>query len=218
MQKMLAPYYSKYKQYILPIVLICVSFFIIFKVFLPELTSISEEKRTIETQKMEIETLKKTFQVLSSQDDTKIEDDLKIVKLALPTSKDPSAVFQAMVSAAEKSKVELKQYSFKVGNIYGKQVNSPNSDKKGIPFLTVLIRLSSPDAQSFIRFASEIQKGMPISEVNNINIQGSSGTLEVNFYYKPYDLTVLAKQNKVIPLSASEEKILEQLKEWEGSK
>lgn len=214
MEKMFAPYYSKYKQYILPLILFCVSFFIIFKVFLPELSSISEEKRVIEAKKMEIETLQKTYETLSGQDDTEIDDDLKIATSALPASKDPSAIFQAMVSAAAKSNVELKQFSFKVGSIYGKQAQSFSSDKTGIPFLTVLIRISSTDAQNFIRFASEIQKSVPIAEVKNINMQGSSGTLEVNFYYKPYDLTVLTKQNKIIPLTPAEEKILEQLREW----
>lgn len=215
MDKEIKTYYIKYKAQILPIIFLFLIVFLIFRVIIPQFSTISEIKTNIESKSKEVEILQSSLNTLNTQDDNVILQNSKIVNTALPSVKDLSAVFLALTSASSLSNVDVKGFSLKVGGVYGKSASTYTPSVLGVPFLTVSVQTFSNDPKNMIFFVRELQKKMPLSEVKTVNAQSGSGGLEINFYYKPYDISSFAKEDKIVPLSTSEEKILELLKSWE---
>ena len=215
MEKEIIKYYQKYKVQLLPVIFFSLTFFLIFRVILSQFSSVAEIKTSIESKQREISKLQSSLDTLNSQDETVLDQDVKTVSLALPNVKDITVMFLALTSASSKSNVELKGFSLKVGGVYGKSSTTFAPSVSGVPALSVSVHVATSNPANLVLFTKELQQKLPLSEVKTIDAQSTQGNLEVNFYYKPYDLAVFAKQDKIVPLTASERKILSQLKSWE---
>lgn len=207
--------YIKYKNQILPITFILLSLFIAFRVILPQFSSISETYTAIESKKQELLTLNSSIKVLENTSDDQISQDLTIATDALPTSKDVTKIFGAMTSAARASNTELNEFSLKVGGVFGKAVGQGDvASTIGVPQVSVVARVSSSDAPGLIQFAQELDKTLPLSEIKRIDTVSNLGTFEISFYYKPIDLNLVSKKDKVTPLTQADRNLLNQLAEW----
>ena len=132
----------------------------------------------------------------------------------MPTSKDITKIFGALTSAARASNTELKEFSLKVGGVFGKSdaLNPPAA--VGVPQISVVARVSSPDASGLISFAQKLNQRLPLSEVKKIEAIGNLGVFDIGFYYKPLDQNLISKKDKVVPLSEADRNLLNQLAEW----
>ena len=61
-----------------------------------------------------------------------------------------------------------------------------------------------------------MRERLPLSDVLVINSSGSFATIEMVFFYKPLNLSAIAAQNRVLPLSQTDKNLLEQLREWDS--
>lgn len=197
----------------IPGILLILCLFIVFKVIFPQLLSISESNSEIKNKKIEAEALSKTLSILSSLDANQIEVDLNTSTHALPTSKDIALIFSSLTSAANSSQATLREFSLKVGGIYGRAIKGVGS--KGTPSIDVIAKISSPNPASFITFSREIQKRLPLSEIKSMNSSGTTATYEIGFFYKPIDIAIVAKQDRINSLSQSDINTLGQLREWD---
>lgn len=211
MKSFLNLYYPKYKKQLMGVVFLLLSLFIIFRVIIPQMLSVSESNNVLNDKKREVLELKETLSVVSSVGDQE-SSYLKTLTKALPRSKDVSLIFSALNSAASASQTELREFSLEVGGLYGR---AAQSSETGAPVLEVIARLSASDARSFMDFAKKLEESLPLSSVKNIDINGSQASFEIAFYYKTLDLSQISKQKKVAPLSQADRNLLNQLAQWE---
>ncbi|HVT01048.1 MAG TPA: hypothetical protein VHE53_02320 [Patescibacteria group bacterium] len=212
--KELTPYYIKYKHFILPTVFIMLSFFILFRVIMPQVTSIASANQDIETKNNDVQNLQTSLSALSNSDDSAINDDLDIVTKALPVSKNITQIFEALSSAAGGAGVDLKEYSLKVGGIYGRAEKVAQTGVRGVPTVDVDVKVSGASPRQIVDFTKQIQERLPLSEVKQINSTGNSATLEVSFFYKPLDLTLVSRQDNVPGVNQNDLTLINQLKDW----
>ncbi len=215
MREMYRKYYAKYKKQIIPILLISLSFFVIFRVILPQVSAISESNQAISEKIREVETLKDTLSALSSLNEADSVSNLQTSLKALPTSKDISIIFSALSSAATSSQSELKDFSLKVGGVYGRAAKVSSGGVKGVPAVDVIARVSSPNPENLILFSKELRERLPLAEVKRIDSNNDLGTFEIGFYYKVNDLSLISRQDKVLPLSQADLNLITQLKGWD---
>ncbi|MBI4092145.1 MAG: hypothetical protein HY427_03015 [Candidatus Levybacteria bacterium] len=214
MKRELFQIYTKYKKQILPLTLILLSLFIAFRVILPQFSSISQTNAAIESKRQELETLSNSIKVLETASDDAVSEDLTISTDALPTSKDVTKIFGALSSAASTSNTELNEFSLKIGGVFGKEVSPADTSAIGVPQVSVVAKVSSSDTSNLIQFAKRLDTTLPLSEIKQIDAVGNLGTFEINFYYKPIDLNLVSKKDKVVPLTQADRNLLNQLAEW----
>lgn len=214
MKKELRPYYIKYKPWILPVALFSVSFFVVFRIIVPQLSSISETQSTISQKQGELDRLTITYQTLSTQDATTADSQLATVNQALPTVKDIAGIFTTILDSASLAGVSLDGFSVKVGGIYGKAAVSKGNFGAGSPFLSMEIKINSKLASQFTAFADTLQKKLPVSEIKTFDLSRTAGSIQVNFFYKPTDLALISKQDKIGPLTPQEQKLLQTLETY----
>ncbi|OGH18761.1 MAG: hypothetical protein A2868_03245 [Candidatus Levybacteria bacterium RIFCSPHIGHO2_01_FULL_40_15b] len=214
MKQKLFQIYTKYKKQILPLALILLSLFIAFRVILPQFSLISETNSIIENKKQELETLNNSIRVLETTSDDAVSEDLAISTNALPTSKDVTKIFGALSSAASASNTELNEFSLKIGGVFGKEVSPADASAIGVPQVSVVAKVSSSDTSNLIQFGQKLDQTLPLSEIKQIDAVGNLGTFEIKFYYKPIDLNIVSKKDKVTPLSQADRNLLNQLAEW----
>lgn len=207
--------YLKYRKYFLQIVLFVLSVFIAFRIILPQIFTILETNQNIKSTQEEIKKLNDSLNILTSQSDSQVNDNLTLVGSALPFSKDVDLIFAALIRASNSSSTELREFSLKLGKVYGKKLTD-TVQTKGIPFITVPALVSSPDPENFIQFSKEIQKIFPLAEVKKIATNKDRATFDIVFYYKPIDQSFISGQDKIPALSFSDQELLTKLKlrEW----
>ena len=211
MKQELYQIYTKYKKHILSIALILLSLFIVFRVIFPQFSSISETNSIIENKKQERETLNNSIKVLETTADDALLKDMVLSTDALPTAKDVTRIFRALSSAASASNTGLNEFSLKLGGIFGKEKNTINTSVIGVPQILVIAKVSSSDPSDLIRFGQELNRTLPLSEIKKIDVANNIGTYEINFYYKPMDLNLISKKDKVMPLSSADRNLLNEL-------
>ncbi len=210
--KELQGYYLKYKKQILPIAFIMLSVFIIFAVIMPQISSISDTKAEVQDQTDEFNTLSETLRTVSTVTQADTESNLQLANRALPNTKDISIIFTALNSAATESDAELRDFSLKIGGLFGKAEKT--AGVKGIPSIDVIANIYSATPSSFVKFSQKVQAKLPLSEVKKIDISGDKAKFELSFYYKPYDLAALARKGTVAPLSTADQNLLNQIMQW----
>ena len=211
--KELSPYYLKYKKFLLPAALIFLIFFLVFRVILPQLSSIGDLNQEIFDKNQKNASLQNSLSAISNQNQDTLSSDLDTATQALPTSKNIAFIFDALSAAATAAGTDLKEFSLKVGGLYGR-AEKVSSNNVGVPTVDVIVRIGGADATSIAQFTKEIQQRLPLAEVKTIDATGSLSTLEVSFFYKPLDLFLLSKKENVAPISQADLNLLSQLKGW----
>lgn len=207
--------YLKYKKQIVPIVLISVSFFIIFRIILPTTTEISEANQEIESKEREAEELQATLDTLSSLNDSETEGNIEVVTKALPDSKDISIIFSAITGVASEANVTVSDFSLTVGGLYGRAAGT-NTNTTSVPSLEVTVRFESTDPKNFIALSDNLQKRLPLVEIKTVDISSTRALYELGFFYKPVDLALLSKSAKIEPLTQADLNLLNELKTWDN--
>ncbi len=214
MKKELSQIYVRYKTQLLPALFILLSLFIVFRIIFPQLSEITGTNLTIENKKQELKILTDSIRVIENTNDSAISQDLLLSTNALPTSKDIIRIFSALTSAAGASNTELKEFSLKVGGVYGDKDSAVEQSAIGIPQLLVVAGISSPDSSSLINFAQRLSQTLPLSEIKKIEAASNLGTFDISFYYKPLNQNLISKNDKVEALSQADRELLNQLAEW----
>ena len=213
MKEKLSIIYVKHKRQIIPVVFIGLSFFIIFGIIIPQGSSISEANKTISAKQQEVDSLAQTLKLLSSLNENEVSSNLSTTTKALPTAKDISLIFTALTSAAAASETNIRDFSLKIGRLYGKAEEANTT--LGVPEVEVIVRVSASSSSGFVSFSNEMQKRLPLSEIKKIDTNGIDGAYELSFYYKPHDISKISSQTTVAPLSQSDLNLINQLREWE---
>ncbi len=214
MNKIFSVYYVKYNKFGIPAVFLLLSTFLLFRVILPQLSSISDIKNEISDKNAKVSALNTSLSAITGQSGADIDSVFSTTTHALPNSKDIALIFTSLSGAASNSDTSLQEFSLKVGSIYGKAADTAVQSTLGTPSVSVRASVSgSPDG--ILKFTEQVQKQLPLAEITSIDSNGDLATFQISFFYKPTDLARVAKQNNVTPLTQSQLNLLNQLKTWE---
>lgn len=196
MEALIFLYYRKYKSFIIPIAISLFTLLIFIQVFLNQLFSILDTRQKIETEKSALAELQTTLNFINSADDSVLENDLSVVNKSLPDAKDILSIYLGLMSASAKANITIDSFSFKIGNLYDK--NTKAKSTSGVPELSASIKSSSANPENLARFPDALYKSLPLSDVKQMSLSKNTSLYDLVFYYKPYDLNILAKQEKLI--------------------
>jgi hypothetical protein len=157
-----------------------------------------------------VQVLKGSYNAISSQNDAELDSKVGIALEALPTTKDITKIFSALNSAASSSDTSLREFSLKVGGVHGKGAEVP-ADLPSAPSLEVLARVEGNDTRSLSAFSTALERKFPLAEVSKIDSSGNAASFQISFFYKPVNLTILAKKDKISPLSPEDTEFLNKL-------
>lgn len=214
MEKELRQVYRKYKAQLLPIALIFSSFFIIFRIALPQWSEISDVSRQIDKKEEAVADLEKTITLLQTTPSDVIDRNFEITTTALPPEKNVALMFTMLNGAANKADVKLQGFNLRVGDIFDtqKDVKSEKSIE-GIPYLNVTIQAEGSNENLKV-FAENLYKSLPLIELTRVAIDKGLGSFDVNFFFKPYDTIPAAFLNKIDNITPEEAELLKQLEGW----
>lgn len=214
MEKELRIIYRKYKQQLLPIALLFASFFIIFRIALPQWSEMGEVRRQIDKRQETVADLQNSLALLQTIPVTTIDRNFEVATTALPPEKDVALMFTMLNSAANKANVELQGFNLRVGDIFDTE-NEIKSERSidGLPYLNVTIQAEGDNAD-LKAFADNLYEGLPLIELTRVSIDKGLGSYDVNFFFKPFDTIPVAFLNKIENLTTEEAALLKQLEEW----
>jgi len=171
--------YARYKQFIIPGVVILVCFVLLITFIIPQLKALFELSTNAKKDSNRIIVLKNNLNFLSSLSDSALDSQLQIVSTALPTNKDFIGVINAISYAASFTGVSVSEFQLQIGDLS----QAPTDTSK---FSSLSLKLSvNGNTNDVNKFIEALYTTFPLSEVTSINIGDTSSTVEINFYYKP---------------------------------
>lgn len=205
-------FYSKNKDFLLPIGMIAVSITLLILVIFPQFQAYLALREETKAEMAKLQILRNNLSTLSSLDDSTLEGYLKISKLAVPPNKDFGSILNGVAAAANKANVLLGDFEFKVGDVVmGKQKKITE-----FPNLQLTVTINS-DFDSFTAFLEEVEKTLPLAEVLAIKRRSDLSAVTLIFYYKPFLPINLRDEAPIKSLSSNDSNILNSFSSWNNS-
>lgn len=216
MEKDFKTIYAKHRKQLLPLALLMASFFIIFRVIMPQISDIQDFLSQMDQKSQETDLLGSDLSMLQSMSDATVDQNYALVTTALPTTKDIVLIFTELNNTASKVNVKLGSFSVKVGGIYAVSKVADVSQRAidGVPYLNIVVNASG-DSTALKNFADALYKSMPVVEIKNIEIDQTSGNFDVNFFFMP--ITVSNSNTGLKQLTSGETTMLQTLQSWSST-
>lgn len=200
--------YLKYKAYVIPLVVILVSWFVFFRFIVPQIQSVLAAKSEVDASEQTIAIMTQNYNTLASLNDATLQNQLKLADTALPSEKDFAGILMAISNAAGASGAIVNDYSFQIGSL-GSTTTSAAADADQTVELTLTLKGTMDQTKKFIQ---ELGKQMPISEVISYSmIATSSISINANFFFSTMPKVTFAATQPISILTASQKKILTDL-------
>lgn len=202
--------YARNKNYIVPILIIVVCFFLLIQITIPQLTTLSQKQQEERNEKSKLNTLNKNSEILSKLNDATLDSYLQLMIDALPLEKNFAGIINSINLSANKAGIFLGDYEFVVGDL------SKVSPGKNAPTLEVVLSVNGGVAPT-AKFISELYKSLPVTEVTSVVVTGDRSTVTAMFYYKPF----VGDTDTVNPLSdlnQSQLDLIRQMFTWNNSR
>lgn len=183
--------------------------FIFFQIVLPVFSSVRDLRDQVSSQQKKIDDYKKSEAVLKKLDVTTLSHQKDISTRALPASKDIQAIYLALTQSASNSNVSVRGFTVQIGDIF-KKGRQEKISTTGVPFVVVSLLVSQADPASLYVFSQKLSKQSPLSAIVKANVNSTEGEIDIAFYYKPFDLSLI-NRNVIIPLSAEDQNVLKAL-------
>ena len=207
-----SPYYS----FIILFVVICVCFILIFNIIIPQVYNwFSIRDEVIATQeRMNIH--RRNLDFISLQiNKTTLENNRQLTLRALPVDKDFGDIINAVAISAVKAGVSVDDFNFSPGQISKAEVNPV---KNGLILSSIKVTLSlTGGVKETGKFIAEINKMLPVNEVENIDISNNKSTISLVFFSKTYKASVIREDEPIKAISANNGRLLGTLSEWNSN-
>ncbi|MBI1982339.1 MAG: hypothetical protein HYS68_02030 [Candidatus Levybacteria bacterium] len=200
--------YERYREYIVPLLIIFVCTVLIVGVVIPQVQDFLATVNATKELRSQIAILKKNVQFLTGLDPATLDLQLGIASSALPPEKDFAGILNAVTTASARSGASLGDFSFAVG-----ELSTKSAQLAGQPSIQVALTVSG-DVFFAKRFIQELSKTMPLSEVLNAAVSGKSSSLTTVFYYKVFSPIQFDGRKPLSGLSQNEEQLLNKLSSW----
>jgi hypothetical protein len=202
-------FYNKNKDYVLPLVVLVVSIFILFFVVIPEINQYFASRAQLETDNQKLEVLKNSYNFLTGLDQTQSESDLKLLTKTLPTEKDSIGIINAISAASSKTGISIVNYRFTPGNL------SKATDEINTQYPTISMELNTQGSGILLKdFVNELNRTVPLIEVSSIKHKYNTATLVLQFYYKPFPPQNINDESPISLLSGKDKVLIRDLYTW----
>jgi len=197
--------YEENKEFLLPIGVIFISILLLIFFIFPEFNGYFQKREAVLMEQEKLNNLKESLSAISSIDDSILSQDLEIVSRALPPNKDFAAILNAISQAASVTGVSLGDFEFQIGDI-----TKTNTTPASTPSIKISLNITA-DTLSTVAFLKELEKSVPISQVAGAKSSGSFASIEVVFYYKPFPPQGATDPEKIRPVTAANQKIIDDI-------
>lgn len=171
--------YDKYRDYLLPLGIIFISFFLFINIVTPQINSLLDLQREARKEQEKLSILRDNLNLLSSLDESTLDSYLGLTSDTLPATKDFAGIISAISVSADKAGVFLGDFEFQVGDI-----SKASPTVAGSPSLQLELNVTG-GVNGVIKFVEELYRSVPISEVSSIEFGNNRSSITVVFYYKP---------------------------------
>lgn len=202
--------YQRYKIFLLPLVIIIVCVFLLFKVVGSQIQDLFTLRDEAVMVKNKIDVLKNNLDFLSSIDEEIQNRELQVASNALPPYKDFAGILNAIMGATIKAGVGLNDFSFSVGDISTKSATLAKS-----PTLTSKLTIINSSPMQTKQFLTELSQALPLTDVSTVETSGNSANIAVLFYYKPFPPISFNYDAPMKNLTTEEKKLLERIASWQ---
>lgn len=187
--------YSRYKGFLVPVIVIFSSFALFVVVIIPQIQGLFTIKAKAQEASKKISVIRNNFNLLSNMSDSTLDSQLQILSFALPINKDFVGILNAVSSASYKSGVIVGSFQLQIGDLSQTPI-----DKSGTSTITLNLNIdgSVKDVSSFV---GELGKTLPLSEVYSVEIGSNLSTVSIVFYYKPLPPITHNDSLPITPLS-----------------
>lgn len=171
--------YGKYKDFLIPLVVIAACFVLLIEFVVPQLKALFKLHNEAEKAKTQLFILKNNFNLLSNLSDSGLDSQLRLANFAVPSNKDFIGIINAISHASSASSVNVGEFQLQIGDL----LETSESTAK---FSTISLNLSlNGSFYEVSKFIDVLHNTLPLSEVTSISIGNTSSSVAINFYYRP---------------------------------
>lgn len=203
--------YKKYKKFIPPFGVIAVSVLLFLFIIIPQIRNYFALLGQVNAENQKLLVLKNNQNFLTTLDENKLSDQVKIVSSALPSDKDFMGALYALSAVSAKTGVLLGNYSFDVGELGEKNTGTD------LPFSTITIQLNA-QVLNTLKFIKELYQTVPLAEVTKINVNQGVSQITIDFYY--LSVPASGTLDETVPLSSLTQKqtaMINKLSTWNNA-
>lgn len=209
-------YLEQYKSQLIFLVIFIAAILIMFWVIIPQFQAISGVQQDIKDVYAKLTTAQKSVQTISGQNKEAVNSNFNLVTSALPQDKDVVNIYTALVDTSTKAGVTFDGFTVQLGDVYSKKGTSAQAiTQTGSPSVIVTAKFGNVNQDTFSSFTRILAESFPLSEITKISILEGSGEVQINFFYKPYNLAVIGKQDSVSAITTQQQALLLKLSAWQ---
>ena len=201
--------FERNKLFVMPIVVILVSFILVAGLLIPQIQAFFSAKEEAKKVSENLEILKNNLTVLEKADKNSLDSKLSTVNQILPVSKDVVGILSALDTASRQSGVSLEEFSFQVGDLNG----SPKEKGQDIPIINLSISVVG-DTYSINNFMETMKKTAPLSEILLLKTGERISNISLSFFYKPLDSSLNKLNSQINSLSSEDLSLIRKLENF----
>jgi Tfp pilus assembly protein PilO len=193
----------------LGIMVVCL--LLVVSVILPQLQHWFSINNEIAATRDRIATIQQNMNFLSSLNSRTLNRNYETVQRALPLQNDFTGIMNSIALSAVKSGISLQSYDFEPGELGFTAQNGPAIQESK---LTIAV---NGDVLALEQFISELLQKLPLVSISSLTLQGTTGNLNLAFYYKRPPQIPLQETVPLPQLSSEENELIASLEEWQSA-
>ena len=201
--------FERNKSFVLPMVIILTCIILFFQFVIPQFKILLAAQEEAKQASLKLQTLKENLNVLANTDEKTLDEQIRILNLALPLNKDFSGILNAIYYASQKTGVTLGNFSLQIGNL------EDTKKKEDFPSISLLVPVTA-NAIGVNSFVETLAKTVPLSEVSIIKIKNIVSSVKLSFYYKSLGAQDYKEDSRINPLSQKGIDIINKLSLFEN--
>lgn len=208
------------QDYLLSAAMCIFALCLIFFVILPQFSEMGEAREKIADQRKQVQDLQTSVSTLQSISDSALQNDSDLASSALPSNKNYISVFSKVTQLAQKENISINGFTVSVGRYYtnkekGGKDEIINSDL-GAPTLKIDLEVEYPSSAAMSDFIDGLYTSFPLTKIQKMTSIDQKSTLEILYFYKPFDLNQIKSDQTTIPnYSVENVSVLQMLKAFQ---
>lgn len=214
-------YYYKYKDTVyfaigILALTIVACLFLFLQFIVPEFQKWFDMNNEVAATQQRVDALNHNIKFIESLDDSTVSDNFDKATTALPVEKDFGGAMQEILSSAINAGVSLKTFQFSVGTVATKSATLSATD---LAPMDIQIDATG-DGLAMTEFIKSLSERLPLSTVTSAtsnDSNASSTQISISFPSKSVSDLTFDKLAPMPSLTASDQKLLEQLAGWDSN-
>lgn len=201
--------FERNKSFILPSIIVMVCIIIFLQFVIPQFGILFAAQKEAKQASLKLQVLKENLNVLANLDEKSLDEQLKVLNLALPLNKDFTGILNSIYYVSQKTGVSLGNFSLQIGELAG------TAKKEDFPSISLSVPVNA-NAIGVNSFVETLSKTVPLSQITLIKVGSITSLVKLSFYYKPLGFSKLKEDMRVNPISQKGLEIINRLSLFEN--